>query len=298
MTPGRGLPEEALWFVNGLGVRDTGELDRDLPTGAWLVPAEVRVKGDVLQYRWATSTERPRRPPQQTGVLDGLLEATGGDVVDGDAVATFARRWGVIEVCPHGLPATHRPARSSSTGPQCSIVPVRQDRRRLVDWWQEPLSSWGDLGKRARAMLTVAATVHDQKPAPLETWREAAWDLPMYSGSQSRFIAASERPAMAAAVNGWLTIGGVGVEYVWEGDRPTLTLRPRSLVGAIGLQLAFSAARTDGLRLCFNCGRPYTPERTPAPNRRNYCKDCGLKAAQRQAARDYRERKKKEKSNG
>ena len=299
MTQMADLLAEGRWFQNGLGVGDSGLLDRDLPIGTWVVPAEVRLRGDWLHYRWATRDRGPSRPQTAPGVLDGLLAAT--DEPDGEAVLDFARRWGVIEACPHGLPSSHHPARTSRTGPTCTRIPVRQDRTGMIDWMKEPLSAWQNLGQRARAALTVAASVHDQKPAPWRTWSDAAWDLPQSSGSETRFIAATERPALAAAVDTWLAIGGVGVEFVWSEDRPVLSLRPRSLVGALALQLAYSTSRVDGLRLCFDCGRPYTPDRRPAPKRRSFCQECGLRAAQRQASRSYRQRKKdseKEYTNG
>jgi hypothetical protein len=93
-------------------------------------------------------------------------------------------------------------------------------------------------------------------------------------------------------VNQWLQIGGVDIEFAWSGENPEIDLRPRSLVGALAVQLAFAASRTDGLRICSSCGTAYVPERKPARTRRSYCKACGIKAAQRDAARDYRKRKK------
>jgi hypothetical protein len=288
-----GATQETKWLQAGMGVGDSGELDRDLPTGSWSVPAEVRVKGDLLVWRWATpSGGCSHHSPAGAGVLEALLDVTATESIDKGAIIEFAERWGVLGICGHGLPATHRPALNSPDGPTCSPQPVRADRTRLIDWRQEPLTKWQEIGQRARALLTVAAAVHDEKPAPFDTWSDAAWGLPTHSGSERRFIPAADRQGLADAVNRWLTISAVSVAFEWQDDRSVLTLHPRSLVGAVALQLAMSAARTDGLRLCSNCGRPYVPDRKPAANRRSYCKDCRRRAAQRDAARDYRKRKK------
>ena len=66
-----------------------------------------------------------------------------------------------------------------------------------------------------------------------------------------------------------------------------------NLYGTLAYQLMIAVARTDGLATCCACGKSYIiTGRRPNPDRRNYCHSCGKAAADRDAARDYRRRKK------
>ena len=66
-----------------------------------------------------------------------------------------------------------------------------------------------------------------------------------------------------------------------------------NLYGTLAYQLMIAVAQTDGLATCCACGKSYIiTGRRPNPDRRNYCHSCGKAAADRDAARDYRRRKK------
>jgi hypothetical protein len=100
-----------------------------------------------------------------------------------------------------------------------------------------------------------------------------------------------DRKVVEEAVNRWLRIGAVSLSLEWWEPRPTVRLDSgplSALFGALALQLLQAVARSDGLALCSACGRPYTPERRPDPNRRHYCPQCRNAAPHRDAVRSWR----------
>jgi hypothetical protein len=86
-------------------------------------------------------------------------------------------------------------------------------------------------------------------------------------------------------LNYWLWMAGVQPRLNWPG-------RP-GVVAAMAVKLRFECSRTDGLAVCTSCGTPFLPQaRRPRRDHNPYCSDCGLKAAQRDAAARYRQAQK------
>lgn len=71
-----------------------------------------------------------------------------------------------------------------------------------------------------------------------------------------------------------------------------MTVEQRLQVERLLVQCAPAMPRGDELAICASCSTPFTPSRKPNPNRSSYCPSCGLRAANRDAARRYRAKKK------
>ena len=56
-----------------------------------------------------------------------------------------------------------------------------------------------------------------------------------------------------------------------------------ALAGALALQIMLALAGSAGIAICASCGKTFPPSRRPNPNRKSYCKSCGIKAAWRDA---------------
>jgi hypothetical protein len=103
-----------------------------------------------------------------------------------------------------------------------------------------------------------------------------------------RSTVSEQRGLLTGAVRQWLEMGDVAVAFSWT-KVPAIRFGSYSLFGALALQVALAVARSQGLAVCMSCGRAYPPTRRPAPNRNNYCQDCGKAAAKRDwAAEDRR----------
>jgi len=102
-----------------------------------------------------------------------------------------------------------------------------------------------------------------------------------------------QRSLLSAVLNYWLTVSSVRPRLHWSGTKPAVQLAGQGLFGALAVQLLFESSRTDGLAVCTWCGTPFLPPaRRPRRDHNVYCSDCGLKAAQRDAAARYRQTKK------
>lgn len=88
------------------------ELDPDFRADAWFRPRVVTLDGDVLRFSPDEDKSRPLLPTR------GLLRAfTGLKDADGAAVEGFAKGWGRLHLCAHGLPSSHHAFALKERGP-------------------------------------------------------------------------------------------------------------------------------------------------------------------------------------
>src|SRR5262245_33052047 len=91
---------------SGLHDRDTGELERVFPQETWKVPGKLEACGvnrlPVLKWRAATRWTGTARPER------GLLERFAGLCRRSDHdILTFAKKFGVLDVCDCFFPRDH-----------------------------------------------------------------------------------------------------------------------------------------------------------------------------------------------
>jgi hypothetical protein len=241
-----------------------------------------------------------------------------------ESYSRFAKRWGMLGLCQHDLPAGHNPfpyppPRAMGIGNAVlsflRAENISLDRRvagaigmlegssgsslgsPCFPESQEALQTWQQFAVEAQAMLRIAGRLHrGQLPLP-EDWaavyarsgREAPWwdrsDRP--ESPAVRF----ERWKLAEVVTEWLRLGNVRPQFEWEGRSIRMVLTGQGLFGAIARELAFATGRAEGLASCHECGTFFIPDRKPVTGRRSFCFDCGRRAAQKYAARDYRKQK-------
>lgn len=103
----------------------------------------------------------------------------------------------------------------------------------------------------------------------------------------------TQRVVLSGLITYWLRIADVQPRLDWQRGKPEVVLSGRGLFAALAVQLLFECSRTDGLAVCTSCGTPFLPAaRRPRRDHNAYCSDCGLKAAQRDAAARYRQTQK------
>jgi hypothetical protein len=201
------------------------------------------------------------------------------------AIELYAKRWGVLEICEHNMPASHW----TWCAPRCTG---------RVCW--EPLEVWRYYARNAKAVLMMAAQLHTSRrgspevwrtifepsPSPLpDGWEEARTELEHHKGKEVRLLGwFLERE--------WLQVADFYLSFEWNDRGPKVQLGARSLFSALALQLVFAVSKMNRLGICAACGSLFLPGRVPNPNRRAYCERCRrMGRPQRDAARDYRARK-------
>ena len=256
-----------------------------------MVPRTIELDDDRLKWDWRAvvhptdakkrlSWVKLRSPKigPRGGVLDEFLQLAKQD--SPQSVLRFAREWGVLGICEHDLPHSHNSPISTGGG-GCSP-------RRCSEWvFWEPVNVWFQIAGHFNAILNIAAALHLGRKG-----KKRDWDLikPMLD-SEGRTLRA-ERYWLGTEIDAMLKIGDVRPTFSWVHHHPTIKYATggawANLFGYLALQLALAVSRTDGLATCSACGRSYMPDRRPNPDRRSYCEDCGLPAAQRDASRAYR----------
>lgn len=301
--------------------RKSGD-ERPISTGAIVLPDTVRQVGGYLVWREGRRQVRP-------GV--GLIvEFRRLHTASADEILDFARRWGVLGICDHGLPTSHHP----------DCLPTT--RREGGNWYfQEPLSVWRRYSACADAVLNVAGEVALERNGRADDWRvlfrwreederqpgdwPIGWGYVPVVRLRERGFRDSEidddlidkharllglpwgslsraREMLAVHINGWIRMSGTVPWLDWDPKLQVwrIDLIPSGyafssgltlgLLGALSIRLMLVAADSEGFALCTSCHQSYVPNRRPDPTRRNYCQTCGNKAAWRDAARDSRAR--------
>jgi hypothetical protein len=278
----------------GLVSLQTGRLSgRFPPTSPPEVPLVLALEGDVLVWSMF-SDEEPRRwpesPPDLEGALDRFIR-----IRDAAGVLGFAKRFGPLRLCEHGVPFSH------STYCQ----PTKR----------EPVASWLGYAETARAVVAIASQMRRNRYASREDrdklW--AAWPQLQSGGSKREIFEellsmsrlAEERGVHSPPYSQWLLmrpviewfvdVSGVrpGIPAGWQGETqcPVFELQGHGVLGALGVQLLAAVGGAHEIHLCQSCGEPYTPRRQPQRGRRHYCDrpQCKTYGA-RLRARDHRAR--------
>jgi hypothetical protein len=274
------------WGLSGL-TDDKGQLDRPVAWNEWDVP-DVVLQGDRLTWS-------PRGVFRRAKASSSLLEAFVGlaDAVDA-GILNYARRWGVFGICRHGLPASHNPP----PVPRPILDGVFRPMDELPwcyprGWWGgcawEPLDTWRAYARKFRAVLNVAAGLHDGRRGTGDDWREL--NVEMRDGGPTERLR-QERVQLCTVLNQFLAQGRISLEIRWDETTPTLRPRGSGLFGAVLIQLVLAVGRSGGFAICAACGIPFIPARRPRPDQRHYCERCRkLKVPARDAAADYRRRR-------
>jgi hypothetical protein len=250
----------------------------------------IKIEGDRLYWRenlegngwgWYPIHSGP-------GLLEGFVRLTDASP---EAICTFARRWGVLRICHHGLPATHNP-RPPELPAQSGIAtwcyPLRQS-----GWYWEPLDIWHDFARRARAVLNLAAAMGQKTSTRREDWAvlHDTW-AQRWDASGGNVPVATMHLVLEHVVNTWLVWGHVCPMLEGSNHGLRIELRGGGLFGAIAVQLLAAVSRSKGWAVCINCGDVYSPLRRPKRSQRTYCHKPECKAAAiRDAMRDYRARR-------
>jgi hypothetical protein len=281
-----------------------------LRIGNWPRPAWVSVDGSVVRYGLA---DREARGPggsiwrvaaveeRSEVMLRGFVRlADLSDIRLPARLEAFARRWGVLGLCQHGLPATH---------------PITMEMLPLetpCGLWMtatgtESVSLWREYARQARAVLDVAAALVSEEvaatelrpdlPSPTAAEQEAAaWSIalrpfPPRSDAPPAILDYLEGPdrvtqrrwLLDRAIARWTNVAGIQLVPDFAGGQP-VRLGVRSLFGALSVQLLFAVVSAPFTRSCAGCGKLFSPSRKPRGEEKSWCPRCKRKEKDRAAA--------------
>lgn len=255
----------------------------------WWVPGIVHAGDGVLIWK----DDDAKHPGHQVHVGPRLLEDFARlGTADDRAIEAYARQWGVLYICTHNLPSSHRhtPRATPQRGWwwRCDLYETG-----VGGYYWEPLDVWREYAEKARAMLAIASDFYSGGPGKVDDWRvvmglgdDEPPTGPLESPWHGRFF-------LSGAVNNWIGLAGVEPTLCLSEKHTMITWGNRVLYGALATQLLLVIGRRRGLAICSSCGTFYTPPRRPAANRRRYCRQCGSRAAVRDASADYRDRRRR-----
>jgi hypothetical protein len=272
-SPGRQLSEV---------LTKNGDIDRPVDATSWGVPKRIELREDRIYW--------DIYPGKQIGPSAGMFEAFYklGDAPP-QSILGFARKYGVLQICEHGLPCSH----NHQTSEQCYPLGWhdRQPRQQIHCW--EPLEAWRSLSRQALGVVKVADRLLQSETGRPEDWRavyaRSGREAPWWQQEVS-----AERVLIAECVNEWLKLGDVHPHVRWNGHekKPTVKLGGSGLFGALAVQLALAVGQSAGFAVCTHCRREYPPrERRPKAGQRHFCPECreaGIPS--RYSLADHRER--------
>jgi hypothetical protein len=267
---------------------EEGELGRPVDATLWTRQLGVEIRDDRLYYDPSRGAEvGPSR-----AMFPAFIRLAGAPAAQ---IADFARSYGVLRICEHGLPCSHNPDSHPSIGGR-GCAPLGWHERRSMMPTYDPVQIWRAFAREAFALTKIADRLLQGHTGHAEDWattfsrsgRKAPW------WHQHVDV---ERIIVARTANEWLTIGNVRPVVVWHGSekKPTVKLGGDGLFGALALQLALAIGQSLGFAVCVHCRKEYPPTaRRPKAGQRNFCPECRAQGIpSRYSLTDYRERVRK-----
>lgn len=272
-----------------------GLAGREIPGTLLLLPAEVQIDGEKLLYRpagfWRMlsdgklgTSEDPELKRKVTGALDefvGLAFPTEAERRSSSDIAEFAKKWGGLWLCDHGLHYSHQRVGNLLIDPSGCFT--RCMPTVAGGMFAEPVKAWRELAARAFNAMRLAASLRRETDPEMDR---------------------TSRRLLVQIVNKWVSDGGVTVRFVdtaldrrWPEGVELGFSTGGDLYGVLAAQLAMAITLSRQLYVCAECGRLFTPDpiHRPRTGRRAFCLQCGRPAAVRHAMRDMRRQKKTEK---
>jgi hypothetical protein len=234
----------------------------------------------------------------------------------------FARRWGRLGLCPHGLPehsanVMHGKYHDGTWRRTCPLLKICDHRQEFP----EPLDAWVALARQAKAILRLTTELEDGQGGNSTAWEalnagpDGLWGWRNHRGTHNRngTVAYDEIPdtetaaawrwsEITGAVNRWLQAAHVGPSVARTPGSYSVTLGGNGLLGALGIQLMMAISpsqwrsRLSGVAHCSHCGEAFQPMRRLRRRQNNFCPDCRAdpqvtRVRNATASRAYRDRR-------
>jgi hypothetical protein len=258
---------------------------RSVIQGVLWVPGKIEIKDGFLL---ASGGAIGRRRSVSPTMLEEFIEI--GITGEESKLLRFARRYGPIGFCKHGLPYGHN---RQSFARLINVRDCHPMPSPVPKWDQgEAVTKWFAFAKQARAIWVCSASLHRGEQPELDDLKTVypPW-LDEKLREQSRPNMATSRGLVEGAINTWVHLGGLHPHFRWDRSGCSVIFSTGdycSVFGALAVQLMLAAANQEGFAICSGCGMTYFPKRRPNPRRRRFCRKCGTRAAWRYSKQDLR----------
>ena len=212
------------------------------------------------------------------------------------AVVAFARRWGVLGLCEHGLPYGHvrffEPMFGGSSRRLTILDPYQGTDPRSCLPGAELFQHWKELAVRFYSMLRVGFDLNRGKIGSDLDWELASTD-PDFLGwkEQVGYLSSIEEARLqyAALVRRLIQMSQLEPRFhwrdrVWNIDMDSSWMAYSNLPAILTSQLMLRVSSAKTQIKCSECPRWFIPRR----NQRKYCDSCGKRAAWRVSKRKLR----------
>jgi hypothetical protein len=249
---------------------ENGDIERALPGDLWVVPGFIEITGDCLIYHDWERQGREIRPGR--GMLVDFLKlhaATDKDILD------YARKWGVLHICKHGLPHTHSLSYETDSTPSMCQWQADLGEAGHEKNYREPIERWRLFSQHFLAAMRVARTLQNDRSASVEDWALLFPNVSRDGVAAWKPHVAGERRQFARVLNGLISLAGIRPSFEWRDARPRLSFGSSGLFGSLVLQLVLAASGHSHFAFCAHCGIPYMPTvRAPKRGQQGFCPDC------------------------
>jgi hypothetical protein len=209
------------------------------------------------------------------------------------AVVAFAKRWGVLGLCEHGLPYGHvrfyEPMFGLGGRRLTSLDQYQGTDRRSCLPGAESFQHWKELAVRFDSMLRVGLDLNRGKIGSDLDWELVSID-PDFSGwkEQVGFLLSIDEARLqyAALVRRLIQMAQLEPRFywsngVWNIDLDSYFMAYSNLPAILTAQLMLRVSSAKTQIKCSECPRWFIPRR----NQRKYCNHCGKRAMWRVAQR-------------
>lgn len=253
---------------------DGNEERRFLPLDLVTVPTGVALSNETMlevadEEEYWHGLGKPRHVTART--LSEFVKLSEQPVV---RIAQFARQWGLLGLCEHEKPATHR--LEDRNGEERSVLFPYEG---CTPSPAESVTVWRRYSDRFRKFIEVAQRLHrGEAVADDAIWATLGHPLRGYFVDGSRTSPIYQKRRLARAVNLQLAASGIQPTLRWDGNAPTIgfgvfgAIRT-SLFSALTMQLALVVSDCK-IAICTSCHQTYQPTRRTHPGQSNYCIAC------------------------
>ena len=261
------LPE-----TTALLARSPAPIAPPIPVGKLLGPRLARIDKDGTLVAEGVERIWRRTSPAMLKQFCALANAENAR----RAVAAFAKRYPLLSLCDHGLPAWHDDGK-------CAVHDTVDGYRRLA--------------LCLNAILTLGINLGSGKRGEVLDWELADRGLcanflphaPEDHIMTTKFIAVA-RTTFMGLMRRLVQVSGVVPRFHWDSSSGSWAIDfdtndMRSNVAAILTMQLMAQFGGGAMKKCKNCPRRFRPQ-----GRQVYCRYCGIKAARRDASRRHRQR--------
>jgi hypothetical protein len=240
-----------------------GDLSRPVNPTVWQAWARVELKDGGL---FPAGEARDVRPAN--GLLEGFFELA--EAPD-EKIRAFAEKWGILEICEHGLPSGHAP----------------RPCRALAFDTGEPVSVWRQLAAELSALAKISNRLINGKCGEADDWVIAGRRKGFrreHVGAKQKNVTIETPPrrlhvqcaVVANIANEWCAVGNVRPVVVWpaKDKRPAIKTGGNGLFGALAYQLIVTIGQFGNIAVCTHCRREYPLKRQTKRGQRNFCQEC------------------------